>query len=230
MGRIIKSKLATGIFWLEFPDADLRILCGCPADSVKHMLKRGVILQNEASPVFRESGPNAILLSDLSVQKGSFANLGEFPVLQMLYRQGMILPDHPGNTGVKPLLIGDAEQLEAQIQYIYRGNYGLVSKNELLEAGATPQQATELMRLKLKFAFGKIANPTELLDSLAVENTPTKIRNGVSVRRVSINVFEFSYDDETVLIDLNLQDQEQYMPPYALGNFQVTREYFSVIH
>lgn len=230
MGRIIKSKLANGVFWLEFPDADLRILCGCPADSVKHMMKRGLILQNEASPVFLETGPNAILLSDLSVQKGSFSNLGEFPVLQMLYRQGMILPDHPGNTGVKPLLIGHPDQLSAQIQYIYRGNYGLVSERELMDAGASPEQAKELMRLKLKFAFGQIANPKELLDSLVVDSAITPIRNGVAVRRLDVNVFEFTYENENVQIDLNLAEGEQYMPSYALGHFEIAREYFSVVH
>jgi len=230
MGQIIKSKLANGVFWVEFPDADLRILCGCPADSVKHMMKRGMIRRDDAAPVFCESGPNAILLSDLSVQKGSFSNLGEFPVLQMLYRQGMILPDHPGNTGVKPLLIGHPDQLVAQIQYIYRGNYGLVSEDEIIKAGTSPERAKELMRLKLKFAFGKIADPKDLLDSIAVENGDTPIQNGVTVRRTDINVFEFSYKGQQVSIDLNLESGEIYMPSYTLGHFQVAREYFSVIH
>lgn len=41
-----------------------------------------------------ESGPNVILLSDVMIQGGDFSNMGEFPVLQMLYRQGMILPNN----------------------------------------------------------------------------------------------------------------------------------------
>ncbi|MDV7340571.1 bacteriohemerythrin [Terasakiella sp. A23] len=230
MSRIKKSKLANGVFWLEFPDADLRILCGCPADAVKHMMKRGVIIANEASPVFHESGPNAILLSDLTVQKGSFANLGEFPVLQMLYRQGMILPEHPGNTGVKPLLMGHPDQLAAQIQYIHRGNYGLLNEEEIIEAGASPEQAKELMRLKLKFAFGKIANSEELLDSLVIDSDATPIRNGVSVKRIATNIFEFDYMGEQVTVDLNLGLNEQYTPSYHLGRYQVGREYFSIVH
>lgn len=230
MSTIIKSKLTNGVFWLDFPGADLRILCGCPADAVKHMMKRGVILANDASPVFHESGPNAILLSDLTVQKGSFSNLGEFPVLQMLYRQGMILPNHPGNTGVKPLLLGHADQVAAQIEYIYRGNYGLVSEEEIRAAGASAKTAKEAMRLKLKFAFGKIVDPHELLDSQIVENTPREIRNGVYVRRVSVNVFEFEYNGSSTTVDLNLKSNEQYLPSYKLGHYTVGREYFSVIH
>ncbi len=230
MGLIQKTKLANGIYWLDFPKADLRILCGCPADAVKHMMKRGVIMPNEASTVFCESGPNAILLSDLAVQKGSFANLAEFPVLQMLYRQGMILPDHPGNTGVKPLLMGHHEQLQAQLEYIHRGNYGLLNEREIIEAGASPEQAKDFMRLKLKFAFGKIAESEDLLDSLEIENDLVEIRNGVTVQRKGVNLFEFNFEGETVNIDLNLKANEQYTPPYRLGQYQVKREYFSIVH
>lgn len=230
MSQIKKAKLANGVFWLDFPNADVRILCGCPADAVKHMMKRGVIIPNEASSVFHESGPNAILLSDLAVQKGSFANLAEFPVLQMLYRQGMILPGHPGNTGVKPLLMGDPDQLDAQIKYIHRGNYGLISEDEIVAAGASPAQAKEYMRLKLKFAFGKIANSEELVDSLVIETSPIHIKNGVTIKRLEVNVFEFSFEDETICVDLNLGDNELYSPSYNLGRYQVGREYFSVVH
>ena len=38
----------------------------------------------------------------------------EFPVLQMLYKQGMLVPGHPNNTGAKPLLIGARAQVDAQ--------------------------------------------------------------------------------------------------------------------
>ena len=118
---IHKIEVARGIQWVEIPEADLRILCGCPADAVKHMLKRGLILEKERKGVTCETGPNAILLSDLALQNGEFANLAEFPVLQMLYKQGLILPGHPNNTGRKPLLIGSAEQVDSQLRYIYRG-------------------------------------------------------------------------------------------------------------
>ena len=103
MSKISKTKISAGIFWLEVPEAKLFVLCGCPADSVKHLMKAGKIHDYEIEAdsgsgpnhhshgtITNETGPNAILLSDLSVQKGDFANLAEFPVLQMLYRQGML--------------------------------------------------------------------------------------------------------------------------------------------
>ena len=41
------------------------------------------------------------------------------------------------------------------MEYIYRRNYGLISKDDMLEAGVKPERANKLMRMKLKFAFGK---------------------------------------------------------------------------
>ena len=121
MPKISKIQVTNGVFWVEVPDLNLYIMCGCPADSVKHLSKRGLIVARDKNGIAYETGPNAILLSDISVQNGFFSNLSEFPVLHMYYRQGMILPGHPNNTGLKPLLIGSEEQIKAQMQYIYRG-------------------------------------------------------------------------------------------------------------
>jgi len=230
MQSIRQIEVSTGVWWVEVPAADIRVLCGCPADAVKHLMKRGLIAPTEAGGVTFETGPNVILLSDVMVQNGTFANLGEFPVLQMLYRQGMIIPGHPGNTGVKPLIIGSPEQVLAQMQYIYRGNYGLISEDELIDAGATPDQARERIRLKLKFAFGRICHPSELIDTLAVEGEAVEVRNGLRVRRLRLNVFEFMYGDDSVTVDLNLQPFETYECPYPLGFYHMPREYFAVVH
>ena len=97
-----KSTVTTGVYWVEIPEVDLRIVCGAPADVVKHLMRGGFISTVERNGVRFETGPNAVLLSDVSIQNGEFANLSEFPVLQMFYRQGMIIPGHPNNTGVTP--------------------------------------------------------------------------------------------------------------------------------
>ncbi|MBC7906426.1 MAG: bacteriohemerythrin [Rhodospirillaceae bacterium] len=230
MQALRKIEVTTGVWWVEIPAADVRILCGCPADAVKHLMKRGLIASIEVNGVAFETGPNVMLLSDVMVQNGTFANLGEFPVLQMFYRQGMIIPGHPGNTGTKPLIIGSPEQVRAQLQYIHRGNYGLNSEEELLDAGASPEVARERMRLKLKFAFGRICHPSEIIDTLAVESEPVEIRDGVSVRRLRLNLFEFRYGDESVTVDLNLPPFETYECPYPLGFYNMPREYFAVVH
>ena len=144
---IEKTQITTGVYWVAVPKAQLRILCGCPADCVKHLMKKGLIQWVEKNGVKYETGPNAILLSDLSLQNGHFANLAEFPVLQMLYRQGIIIPKHPNNTGDKPILIGQEEIVRSQMNYIYRGNYGLISQHEIEAAGIAPDVADEMMSL-----------------------------------------------------------------------------------
>ena len=223
-------KVAAGIHWIDIPEADLRILCGCPADCVKHLMKRGLVIRTEVAGTVFETGPNAILLSDISLQNGEFSNLSEFPVLQMLYRQGTILPGHPNNKGIKPLLIGLKEQVAAQLDYIHRGNYGLLSQEELEAAGVMPAQAAEWMRIKLRFAFGKIGASEDLVDCCIVGEGLQTVRNGVSIRRLDLNVYEFYLGDESVVVDLNLDPGENYELPYPLNYHNLRREYFAVVH
>ncbi len=230
MGHITKLEVTPGIYWVAIPEADLFIQCGCPEDSVKHLLQRGLIMPVERDGCQFETGPNAILLSDLLLQNGCFSNLAEFPVLQMLYRQGMIIPNHPNNKGTKPLLIGEERQINSQLEYIYRGNYGLISTDEMLAAGADDARAEMLMRMKLRFAFGVFRRSEQLLDSLVVADERVEIRNGVFIQRLGVNVFAIDYQGERAVVDLNLKPMQTYRSSYPLGFQKIQREYFAVIH
>lgn len=230
MSKISKVSVTTGVFWIEVQEAGVRILCGCPADAVKHMLRRGLIVSIEVDGVQCESGPNAILLSDLAVQNGRICSRAEFPVLQMLYNQGMILPNHPRNSGLRPVLIGSRSQVDAQMAYIFRGNYGLASFEELTAANLTPAQAEEVMRMKLAFAFGRIQSTDELVMPVYVEPRAVEVRNGVHVRRLRTNVFEIAYGEDRVEVDLNLPAGASYDCPYSLDKHLLEREYFAVVH
>ena len=227
---IRKIDITPGVQWVEVDEVGLRVLCGSPADVVKHLMRRGLVVETEVAGIQSETGPNAILLADVMLQGGAFANLAEFPVLQMLYRQGMILPGHPNNTGQKPLLMGLPKQIEAQLNYIHRGNYGLVSKEELVASGLSEEAADEMMRIKLHFAFGKIQSAKELLDSLPVGPEQTEIRDQVFIRRLGLNCYRFDYKDAFVDVDMNLSRGETYVSPYPLGMHSINRNYFSVIH
>lgn len=229
-GRMRLVAVSPGISWVEVPEADLRVLCGCPADSVKHLIKRGLIVETEQNGVSFETGPNAILLSDVSLQNGAFCNLSEFPILQMLYRQGMIIPGHPNCRGRKPLILGSAQQVDAQLEYVMRGNYGLLSVEEMVEAGVPPEIAQEWMRMKLRFAFGAIRPPRDLLDTCIVGDGLSLLPGGVTVRRTALNVFEFAYQGETVTVDLNLGCGRTYKTPYHLGYHDLERGYFTIVH
>ncbi len=230
MAAIKKISVSPGIFWVEFPSADVRVLCGCPVDAVKHLMRRGLIVPIEIAGISCESGPNTILLSDLPIQNGKVCNRSEFPVLQMLYRQGMILPGHPSNTGALPTLVGSRGQVTGQLNYIFRGNYGLVSREELIAAEVEPELADEIMRMKLAFAFGNIRPSEKLVRPLFLGREPIEIGNGVFVRRERTNVFEFSFAGEQVVVDLNLGPGEGYECPYTLDMHLLEREYFSIVH
>jgi len=230
ISKIQYIQVIQGVFWVEIKPLDLRILCACPPDIVKHLMLRGLINEVEDNGITYETGPNAILLSDVMLQNGQFSNMAEFPVLQMLYKQGMIIPNHPGNSGYKPLLIGLKEQIKAQMAYIYRGNYGLVSYEEILETGLDENLAKDLWRMKKKFAFGHIRQTEELLDSIVLEESPVTVHDELSIKRIDTNVFEFTYQDESLTIDINLSRKQNYIAPYPLGFHDIKREYFSVIH
>lgn len=224
-----KTKIANGIFWVEIPEADLRILCGCPADSVKHLRKSGHITSVERNGVSFETGPNAILLSDMPVQNGSFSNLAEFPLLQMFYRQGMLLPGHP-NAGKRPLLIGLEEQVRSQAEYFFRGNYGLATVEEIMACGVPADTARDLLRIKQWFAFGRIRPMEELVDLRPVDAEAVQLVPGVYVHRRGFNRYAFLSGKKAVEVDLSLGPHEEYAPSYSLPRQSFPREEFSIIH
>jgi hemerythrin len=227
---IEKTKIINGLYFVSIPKADLYIQCGSPVESVKHLSKAGIIKNISKDDFYYESGPNAILLSDIMIQNGEFCNVSEFSVLQMLYKQGLIIPNHPNNNGSKPILIGNANQINSQIEYIYRGNYGLVSHEEIQSCGIDKNYADELMKMKLKFAFGKLHSANNLLDCCYVLNDKLEIKNGVFIERKELNMFEISYEDETITVDLNLKESQSYPSPYNFVQDKINREYFSIVH
>ncbi len=225
-------EVTSGVFWLQIPEAGLNILCGCPGDIMKHLIRKGFVKTIRKGGFNYESGPNAILLSDQLIQNGNFVNLAEFPVLHMLYQQGMMIPDHPNNTGDKPLLIGSPDQVKAQMEYIYRGNYGLTHE-EASDCDIDKTTLENIFKVKLKFAYGKIQPSSHFLDTLEIDSNNGKqipVRNGVTVSRIGFNHFRFHYLNESTDINLNLPPKATYEYAYTLGQHHVDQYYFAVIH
>lgn len=229
MALIKKRKVLDGVYYLEVPEAELKLLCGCPADAIKHLAAKGLLPIRERDGVKFESGPNAILLSDVPTQKGDLTNLSEFPVLHMFYNQGMILPGHP-NSDQTPLIIGKKTDVEAQMEYIFIGNYGLVSKEEFNEIGETDDFADEYLTMKLKFAQGRFIPSDELMKGIFLEDKPEEIKNGVVIERIKSNVFKITYKGESTKIDLNLKRGQKYKPSYSLPKIQIQDYHFAIIH
>lgn len=225
-----KINVATGIYWVSIPELDFHLLCGCPMDSVKHLMRLGLIRNISKDGHSYETGPNAILLAETQMQNDDFANVSEFPILHMMYRQGMIIPGHPGNDGRKPMLIGVESQIEAQSRYIFRGTYGLTTLEELMDAGLEVEQAEEILKLKNRFNFNKIRKTEELLDLIVLNDSEKQLSNGVKIKKIAFNQYRITYKNDLTDIDLNLHKMERYEPPYTLDFHKIKREYFSVIH
>jgi hemerythrin len=229
MALITKRKILDGVFLIEIPEAELRLLCGCPADAIKHLAAKNLLPIAEKNGVKYESGPNAILLSDISIQNGDLSNLSEFPVLHMFYNQGMILPGHPNNS-TTPIIIGKKDHVQAQMQYIFIGNYGLVTEEEFLEVGETAEFAHEYIRMKRRFAQGRFIPSHELMNGLYLEDQPLEIKNGVVIKRDKPNIFTLTYQNQSVMVNLNLKRNHRYKPSYHLPSVQIPNYHFAIIH
>lgn len=99
-----------------------------------------------------------------------------------------------------------------------------------METGISAVEAHEMMRIKLKFAFGKIRPTSDFVDTCVVGNGETEITKDVTLRRLKPNVFEFAHKGETITVDLNLHPGDAYECPYPLGFRRFEPEYFAVIH
>lgn len=224
------TKVTNGVWYVRIPEAGLSVLCGCPPDVVKHLMRRGAIAETSLRGTVFETGPNAILLSDVAIQGGTFCNMAEFPLLQMFYRQGLTLPGHVNNNGRKPIFIGLLSQLVAQSAYILRGTFGLESEAEIEAAGIRPEFAKEIMRYKTRFAGGKPRGLGETAEFAPTDSGRAELPGGVAVIRKSLNVYVFRHGDEEVEVDLNLAAGETYESPVRLDSHRVERNYFSVVH
>ncbi|MCS7019142.1 MAG: MBL fold metallo-hydrolase [Cytophagales bacterium] len=203
MSHIITQQILPGLHWVEIPAAGLRLQCGCPPDANKYLRAAGLICEG----IHGETGPNAILLADTTAEpytKGWYpVNTAEFSVMQMLYLQGLIVPNHPNNTGKKPLLIGETAELNRQLRYIYYGNYGLDNIRKLQAAGMNEQEAAAFWYVKEKFAFGAINPITNLIQPVYLDATETvEPLTGCYITRLQPNHFRISYASETVEINL----------------------------
>jgi hemerythrin len=224
------TKVTNGVWFVRIPEAGLSVLCGCPPDVVKHLMRRGAIAETSLKGTVFETGPNAILLSDVAIQGGAFCNMAEFPLLQMFYRQGLMIPGHVNNKGHKPIFIGLLSQLVAQSAYILRGTFGLESAAEIEAAGIRPEFAAEIMRYKTRFAGGKPRGLGETAEFAPTDTGRAELPGGVAVIRKSLNVYAFRRGEDEVEVDMNLAPGETYESPVRLDSHRVERDYFSVVH
>ncbi|MGL4523990.1 MAG: cyclic nucleotide-binding domain-containing protein [Spirochaetia bacterium] len=226
-----KHQITHGVYYLDASEAGIRILCGCPMDSVKRLMRAGFIQPIEDDKWEWQSGPNCILLSDISFQNGELCNLTEFPIMHMLYKQGMGIPQHPG-FGSKPTIIGIPEQIRGQIEYLERGVNGLTA-NEIKNDPLTDDETKKiLLAFKSRFKFGSQSSSSEFIEfqEIKTNEEPYELAPDFYIVRLGLNVYLFQYKDQEEIIDLTITENQSYGVPYNLDFHPTTRRDFSVIH
>lgn len=227
-----KFQITNGVYFLDCHEVGLRILCGCPMDSIKLLMRAGFIQRIEDENWLWETGANAILLSDISVQNGSFSNLTEFPLMHILYNQGLGLPEHPGYTGRKPMILGIPEQIEGQIDYLDRGVNGLTTEELYALDGISEEVKREILGYKKRFKYGNPKGASNLVDFLEIKTNeePYEIVPELYLVRLGLNVYLFQYKDQEEIIDLTLTEMQHYGIPYNLDFHLIHKQDFSILH
>jgi len=62
------TTITNGVYYINIKEANTRILCGTPSDVVKLLMKKEIINSKIQDGFFVETGPNVILLSDMTIQ------------------------------------------------------------------------------------------------------------------------------------------------------------------
>lgn len=87
----------------------------------------------------------------------------------------------------------------------------------MTEYGILEKDLDELWAVKLKFAYGSIKPPEDLIDVFSLAGFQTSLPGGVSVRREGPNLYTLIYRNETVSVDLNLPEGKDWFPSYTLS-------------
>ena len=101
----------------------------------------------------------AILFAGFTVKAQSELNIGYTNVDYIL----SLLPEAKE---IEAELNAYTKQLESQLEYFKRGNYGFYDINEMITADVPMEIAEQMMKIKQYFAFGKIRDSRELVDAI----------------------------------------------------------------
>lgn len=217
-----KSDITNGLSYIEVPEVGMRILCGCPENSIKFIMQKGLTPAVEINGFRLVSGPNAILLNDIPIFNSHFLNFSEFPVLHHQYFQGAAF----NGTNDKVMLVGNRTQVNNQYNYIKRGLHGLVSKEEILGAGIEEELANKFLAIG-NYHRGQ-DKKFDIINKIYINNK-TRIKGDLFIERKSINIFEFTYKDQKIDVDLNFKPYSKGAGlPYNISNKLLKFENFSI--
>lgn len=231
MKKIIKTKLTEACYYVSIEEENFNLLCSSPADINNYLDKNNLISKKKLADKIFETGPNSILLSDVLVQNYQVSNLCENPIFHMFYKQNLLSSVYNTSANKKPIIIGDSKQIDSQLEYITRGNYGLLNDFEFSNLDLNEKQISNIIDYKLYFDLKNVFSNNDLLDlKYLIKEEKIEIRDNIFIKRIKINVFELSYKDETIIIDLNLKIGKKYELLKNLDYHKVPYEDFFVLH
>ncbi|MBN2618162.1 MAG: MBL fold metallo-hydrolase [Spirochaetales bacterium] len=217
-----KTEITNGMCYLEVPEINIRILCGCPENSIKFIMQKGLTPPLKINGFNLVGGPNAILLNDISVKNSHFLNFSEFPVLHHQYFQGAAF----NGTNEKFILIGDEKRVIDQYEYIRCGLHGLLNDDDIFDSGVNAETGKRFLALG-DYHRGP-EKKFDIINNVYI-NGKTKIKDDLYIERTNINIFRFTYKEESIIINLNLDDNSKGVGlPYSLDNTFINFNDFSI--
>ena len=123
------------------------------------------------------------------------------------------------------LLPDDRAQVGAFSDKIMFSGTFTSDRDELIAAGVAPENADELMRMKLAFAFGHIRPSDELVQPVYIERDAVEIRNNVFVRRLP--GFELRWVWYLTVLSITLSLVAVFLPILLMGGMmgRIFREF-----
>ena len=231
-GRIHEYRLDPGMFVLEFPGTGRTVSLGQPPDAIKRFQQVGYA---------GERGIHTFVLVDTKTQGDSISwNLVEFPVLYALYfvtveRDGKRLPAFAA--GARPKLAGlerDVRQAMAMVKY---SNYG-VDHIEELDALGLPAATRDALRQEiLGLAVGnRIQDSEAFIEPVYLEAKPkdesefSDLGDGIRIGRVAQNVYRFLFREDSLDVNVTLQDGEAFRSPIDFAHLRFPVLNFGIWH
>ena len=209
------KQVCDGAFCVDIPEIGISWLFNAWPDIVKHVIEKDYKINGV---VYTE------LTQTLDVLPQS--NVLEFPLLHCLFNLGMIFE------GERPVIIGSESQIIRAREAFMRGLYGFQNITEILECLSDLEKAETLIGEIEGLGFNGIQdidNLVQFFPLIAEKKHLSCVYKGLGIISHSPNVFELTYEKNTVELDCNLGMQCRYNVPFRLSHHSIKPADFQII-
>ncbi|MEE3235503.1 MAG: MBL fold metallo-hydrolase [Candidatus Latescibacterota bacterium] len=214
MGIQVKQ-ICDGAFFVNLPEIGVSWLFNAWPDIIKYVIENGYKVNGVAYTELTQT-------IDILPQ----SNFLEFPLLHCLFNQGMIFE------GERPVILGNESQIIRAREAFMRGLYGFQNSTEMLGSFTNMEEAEALIGEIEGLGFNgiqEVDNIVHFLPLMAEKNILSCIYKELRITSPSPNVFELTYEEDTVEIDCNLGIHQRYNVPFKLTNSLIKPTDFQII-